>query len=86
MCCAQNRHDSSSLSRIAGHKIICEPPNNQLYRFEGSIEDTAAAIKHTINNDNVMLRGTTLRNTKFVIGVATYTGLDTKLMRTYTLQ
>lgn len=38
-------------------------------------------LQHTINNDNIVLRGTMLRNTKFVVGIVVYTGLDTKLMR-----
>jgi magnesium-transporting ATPase (P-type) len=63
--------------------ITCEPPNNHLYRFEGSICPAGNSMRQPINNDNIVLRGTMLRNTKFVMGIAAYTGLDTKLMRAW---
>lgn len=76
----QNLSDPESLNAIGGYKVLCEHPNNHLYRFEGSVTGLESSTGHTVNNDNVMLRGTMLRNTPFVIGIATYTGLDSKLM------
>jgi hypothetical protein len=37
-----------------------------------------------LSADNVLLRGSTLRNAKFVFGVVVFTGGDTKLMRNAT--
>jgi phospholipid-transporting ATPase len=34
-----------------------------------------------LNYENFALRGCNLRNTEFVIGVATYIGRDTRIMR-----
>ena len=60
--------------------IDCEGPNDLLYKFEGSIKmsDTESV---PINADQILLRGSSLRNTEWVIGIAVYTGHDTKIMK-----
>lgn len=69
--------------------IECDGPNPHLYQFKGTIhyENYNSEGKllndnemEAISNDNVMLRGCTLRNTKWVIGVVVYTGLELKIM------
>jgi phospholipid-transporting ATPase len=80
----QNPHEPNQMADVVGSAVTCEPPNNHLYRFEGSACPANNSMRHPINNDNVILRGTMLRNTKFVMGIAAYTGLDTKLMRACT--
>ena len=69
--------------------IECDAPNSQLYSFKGTIHYenfdrhgnlVNADEKEAITNDNVLLRGSTLRNTKWVIGVVVYTGLELKIM------
>jgi magnesium-transporting ATPase (P-type) len=57
--------------------IKCETPNMKINSFTGTFNqgDTVTPI----NNDNVLLRGSVLRNTKWVLGVVVYTGQDTKL-------
>lgn len=69
--------------------IECDGPNRHLYHFKGTIHyENYAANGRLINDDemepitnnNVLLRGCTLRNTKWVIGVVVYTGLETKIM------
>lgn len=69
--------------------IECDGPNPHLYRFKGTIhyENYSADGRllnndemEAITNDNVLLRGCTLRNTKWIIGVAIYTGLESKIM------
>ena len=69
--------------------IECDAPNSHLYAFKGTIhyenyDENGTLInmdeKEAITNDNVLLRGTTLRNTKWAIGVVVYTGRETKIM------
>ncbi|KAJ2995854.1 hypothetical protein HDV02_000371 [Globomyces sp. JEL0801] len=64
--------------------IEAEPPNPNLYTFNGSISiiDETANEKSVlaIGPSGMLLRGCILRNTAWVIGIAVYTGSDTKIM------
>lgn len=70
--------DEEQLSKVQ-MEISCEPPNNRLDKFKGKLayEDTM----YPLDNENVILRGCVLRNTKWVYGVVIYAGRDTKLMK-----
>lgn len=60
-------------------EVRCEPPNNRLDKFKGTLavdEDTFA-----LDNDKVLLRGCTLRNTEWCFGLVIFGGPDTKLMQ-----
>ena len=75
-------------------RLACEAPNNQLYKFEGKWitggeeggdgNSSETETETGLSADNVLLRGSTLRNAKFVFGVVVFTGGDTKLMRNAT--
>ncbi|CAG5102645.1 Similar to ATP11B: Probable phospholipid-transporting ATPase IF (Homo sapiens) [Cotesia congregata] len=64
--------------------VTCQHPQSNLYEFHGKIE-----VKFSENNlasgfisiDNVLLRGSRLRDTEFIIGAAVYSGSDTKLSK-----
>lgn len=69
--------------------IECDAPNPHLYVFRGTMHyenfDEHGQLvnpdeKEAITNDNVLLRGCTLRNTKWIIGVVIYTGAETKIV------
>ncbi|KAK6459288.1 aminophospholipid translocase and ATPase [Scheffersomyces xylosifermentans] len=69
--------------------LECDPPNSNLYAFKGTIhyenfDENHNLVnpdeKEAINNDNVLLRGSTLRNTKWVLGLVIYTGSESKIM------
>lgn len=60
--------------------LKCEHPNNRLYTFEGSLKIKGHPRATPIESMNVLLRGSTLRNTKWVLGFVVYTGVNTKLM------
>ncbi|KAJ1942130.1 phospholipid transporting ATPase, partial [Linderina macrospora] len=73
--------------------IDAEPPSTQLYSFKGSMQvitavggddfqsaKSAAGSRDPLNIDNLLLRGSVLRNTRWVVGVAVFTGDDTKIM------
>ena len=65
--------DEAALSQFKGH-VICEPPNSNLSRFEGTMEWEGR--KYAIDNDQILLRGAVLRNTNWCYGnVNIYRGL-----------
>ena len=61
--------------------LNCEIPNNRLYTFEGNINLRGFPRLLSIDNNNILLRGSVLKNTKWMIGLAVYVGGDTKLMK-----
>ncbi|XP_056288825.1 phospholipid-transporting ATPase ID-like [Pseudoliparis swirei] len=69
------------IDELAGFKgeVRCEPPNNRLDKFKG----TLSLDGHTfsLDNDKVLLRGCTLRNTEWCFGLVIFGGPDTKLMQ-----
>ncbi|XP_066274027.1 phospholipid-transporting ATPase ID-like [Branchiostoma lanceolatum] len=69
--------DNHSLGQFNGH-ITCEPPNNKLDKYEGTLEWNGE--KYSLCNDQIMLRGCVLRNTQWCYGVVVFAGQDTKLM------
>jgi len=58
-------------------QVECDQPNMNINSFTG----TYTSGDHTIpiDNENVIYRGSLLRNTKWIIGLVVYTGEDTKL-------
>lgn len=68
----------SELEKLHG-VIKCDKPNANLYEFNGKILYKNQQIP--IANDNILLRGCTLRMTPVIYGCAIYTGKDTKMMR-----
>lgn len=72
--------------------IECEQPQTDLYSFKGKIEVDSSihtGLNDSIDDldvstiplltDNLLLRGSKVRNTEWVIGCAVYTGQSTKL-------
>ncbi|CAF2564090.1 unnamed protein product [Rotaria sp. Silwood2] len=70
--------DLEKLSKFHA-EIECEPPNNNFLRFEGTLKWNRKI--YSLKNDNVLLRGTRLRNTEWAFGIVCYAGPDTKLMQ-----
>lgn len=58
--------------------IECDVPNKFLYEFKGNLKINDRI--HTINPDQILLRGAKLKNSNWVFGVVLYTGHETKLM------
>ena len=57
-----------------------EEPNNRIYKFDGYYQLSDGNKKQVpLCNDNVALRGMSLRNTEYVVGVVVYTGHDSKI-------
>ncbi|XP_059080984.1 phospholipid-transporting ATPase ID-like isoform X5 [Tigriopus californicus] len=70
--------NENALSQFNGH-IVCEAPNNNLSRFEGTL--SWEGQNFPVDNDNILLRGAVLRNTLWCYGVVIFAGRDTKLMQ-----
>uniref|UniRef100_A0AAQ6IBE0 Phospholipid-transporting ATPase n=1 Tax=Anabas testudineus TaxID=64144 RepID=A0AAQ6IBE0_ANATE len=70
-----------SIEALAGFtgEVRCEPPNNRLDKFKGSL--TLDGQTYALDNDKVLLRGCTLRNTEWCFGLVIFGGPDTKLMQ-----
>ena len=68
-----------ALINLYGSKIECETPNEYLYKFDGNfvLKD---GFKIPLDIDQILLKGSALRNTKWLIGVCVFTGHDTKIM------
>ncbi|XP_062211114.1 phospholipid-transporting ATPase 1-like isoform X3 [Phragmites australis] len=59
--------------------IKCEKPNRNIYGFLATVDlDGRRAV--SLGPSNIVLRGCELKNTTWAIGVAVYTGRDTKVM------
>ncbi|XP_056459100.1 phospholipid-transporting ATPase ID-like [Gadus chalcogrammus] len=62
-----------------GESVVCEPPNNKLDRFSGTLY--WRDCKCVLTNQNMLLRGCVLRNTEACYGLVIFAGPDTKLMQ-----
>ena len=64
--------------------IECELPNRNLYEFAGTfklhIVKFTVAFPIPLGSDQILLRGSQLKNTACVYGLVIYTGHETKLM------
>lgn len=58
--------------------VHCELPNPYLYSFKGKISFESEIVP--LSEQSFLLRGSSLRNTDYIIGVITYTGHNTKIM------
>ncbi|XP_062821097.1 phospholipid-transporting ATPase ID isoform X2 [Anolis carolinensis] len=70
--------DTSRLAHFDG-EVVCEPPNNKLDKFGGTLHWKES--KHPLSNQNMLLRGCVLRNTEWCFGLVVFAGPDTKLMQ-----
>ncbi|XP_060803599.1 phospholipid-transporting ATPase IF isoform X2 [Amyelois transitella] len=62
-----------------GMRITVNNPEANLYTFHGSLKIPAQAQPLALSPENLMLRGSRVRNTEWAIGCAVYTGEETKL-------
>ncbi|KAJ2072233.1 phospholipid transporting ATPase [Coemansia sp. S155-1] len=65
--------------------VDAEPPTTQLYSFKGSLQVPSGSgdspkTKEPLGVDNLLLRGSVVRNTAWAAGVILFTGNDTKIM------
>jgi phospholipid-transporting ATPase len=60
-------------------QIDCELPNKHINEFYGKLALSNNEV-HPLTLSQLLLRGAKLKNTKWIIGVAVYTGHDAKLL------
>ncbi|KNC27437.1 hypothetical protein FF38_06498, partial [Lucilia cuprina] len=71
---------SNGIENISNIGIIeCERPKSDLYSFMGKIELNESNSVIPLSEENLLLRGSKIKNTDKVIGCAVYTGMSTKL-------
>lgn len=58
--------------------IECEHPNDEIYIFDSNIK-LKDQKKYSISSQQLLLQGTILKNTEWVIGCVVYTGNETKI-------
>ncbi|XP_041038505.1 phospholipid-transporting ATPase ID-like, partial [Carcharodon carcharias] len=61
--------DTNKLAKFDG-EVICEPPNNKLDRFPGTLY--WKENKYPLDNHNMLLRGCVLRNTEWCFGLVVF--------------
>nr|GMD13415.1 phospholipid-transporting ATPase 3-like isoform X1 [Ipomoea batatas] len=59
-------------------EIQCEEPNNSLYTFTGNLLTQSQTLP--LSPNQLLLRGCSLRNTDYIVGVVIFTGHETKVM------
>lgn len=69
------------ISKLSG-LIECEMPNNRMNQFEGRMMlDSNPQTQLPLTTQQILLRGSELRNCDFIYGACIYAGVDTKIFR-----
>ncbi|VDN29352.1 unnamed protein product [Dibothriocephalus latus] len=68
---------SSENIKLRPATIVCQSPTGDLHSFEGRCEYDESSV--ALGIENIALRGAVLRQPNLILGVAVYTGYDTKL-------
>ncbi len=73
----QSRRECSSVQSLNGSTLLCAHPNENIYAFEGSLLYNSTQL--SLNREQLLPRGSVLKNTDWVIGLIVYTGHETKI-------
>jgi phospholipid-transporting ATPase len=60
--------------------LKCENPNNRLHNFDGLLKLNNMSDEIPLDINNLLLRGCSLKNTDWILGVVIFVGLETKIM------
>ncbi len=81
-------NEQTAMTHFDG-KLNIDGPNNLIYKFEGCLESRQESMlinangpemrQTALSNDNMLLRGMSLRNTEEILGIVVYTGHETKI-------
>ncbi|KAJ6250449.1 putative phospholipid-transporting atpase [Anaeramoeba flamelloides] len=75
-----NYRNVESFQNLEGQLQII-PPNEQIYQFQGRLLLKGTEEYLPLTTNQLLLRGTTLRNSEWVWGVIVYAGKDTKMFQ-----
>ena len=74
----------ASFRNITG-TLKCEEPNSDIFKFNGlfevQIEGDDKNYEIAVDNSQMLLKGAVLRNNSWAVGMVTYTGHNTKLIK-----
>ncbi|XP_043846327.1 phospholipid-transporting ATPase IK [Dromiciops gliroides] len=59
--------------------VVCEEPNSRMHTFVGTLEWKGQ--RHSLDSENILLRGCRIRNTDICYGLVIYAGFDSKIMK-----
>ncbi|XP_038627193.1 phospholipid-transporting ATPase IK [Tachyglossus aculeatus] len=59
--------------------VVCEEPSSRMHTFVGTLDWKGE--QHSLDNENVLLRGCRIRNTDTCYGLVIYAGFDSKIMK-----
>lgn len=68
------------LSKLVG-SVSCEPPNANVHTFEGQLNLKSQPLPIPLSAEQLLLRGSKLKNTPWALLFVLYTGIDTKVIR-----
>lgn len=77
----QAQRDRAVLEKLKGAHVECENPNEMLYKFEGNLIPKENSQIIPLGPDQMLLRGSSLRNTEYIYGLVVFTGHETKIMK-----
>ena len=60
-------------------QVDTEPPNGNLYQFNGNLH-VGKKRYFALSHEQLLLKGTYLKNTQWVLGFVVYTGRETRIM------
>ena len=63
---------------LVNGSVVVEPPSGNLYSFNGNMY--IGQKYFPLSSEQLLLKGTQIRNTKWVLGFVVYTGKDTRIM------
>lgn len=66
--------------QLENASIVCDPPNNEIYNFHGSLQLSPSEVL-PLDSNQFLPRGSILVNTNWIIGVIVYSGIETKIMK-----
>ena len=76
--CTRGMNDAAKIAKLKGC-FEYEPPNNRLYNFTGKFIGSNSQ-EFPVDNDNILLRGSVLRNTNWILGQVRAPALSTALL------